>query len=125
MHKKLPLELFKIHSDVGDFDGVNVKYTLGFYTPELPIGNFYSHGGNNYGFNAFFVMDVDKDWGFVLFTNSEYGEQLGGELFLHMLTGPLDAKFYSVIALIAILLLAGLVFFIRFIIGQIRSRQRV
>lgn len=118
-------ELFKIHSDVGDFDGVNVKYSLGFYTPELPLGNFYSHGGNNYGFNAFFVMDIDKDWGFVLFTNSEYGEQLGGELFLHMLTGPLDAKFYSVIALIAILLLAGLVFFIRFIIGQFRSRQRV
>jgi len=69
-------------------------------------------------------MDIDKDWGFVLFTNSEYGEQLGGDLFLHMLTGPIDAKFYTTIALILILLITGLVFFVRFIVRKISNRQK-
>lgn len=116
-------ELYKNHSDVGDFDGIEVKYTLGFFKPILPIGNFYSHGGNNYGFNAFFVMDVEKDWGIVLFTNSEYGEKLGADLFLHMLAGPIDGKIYAILALFAILLLTGLVFFVRFIVQKISSRQ--
>ncbi|MEL6254267.1 MAG: hypothetical protein AAFR87_19825 [Bacteroidota bacterium] len=68
-------------------------------------------------------MDVGKDWGFVLFTNSEYGERLGGDLFLHMLAGPIDAKIYTILTLLAILLITGLVLLVRFIIRKISKRQ--
>ena len=40
----------------------------------------YFHGGSNDGFTCWYLMDIDKNWGYVLFTNSKYGEKLGNEL---------------------------------------------
>ena len=75
-------ELFTVHSYVDQFNGINVDYTLGFFKPQIPFTNIYMHGGNNYGFTSYFTIDPKKKWGFVLFTNSEYGEEFGGELSL-------------------------------------------
>ncbi len=74
-------ELFKRHSTVPN-DGPDVYYTLGFMTPELPDieTDIYMHYGNNEGFTCMYLLDVEKDWGFVVFTNSEYGQMLGNEI---------------------------------------------
>lgn len=74
-------ELFKRHSSVPN-NGPDVYYTLGFMTPELPDieTNIYMHYGNNEGFTCMYLLDAEKDWGFVVFTNSEYGQMLGNEI---------------------------------------------
>ena len=114
-------ELFKVHSYVDAFNGIDVDYTLGFFNPRLPFTNLYMHGGNNYGFTSYFSIDPDKGWGFVLFTNSEYGEQLGGELTLTMLTGPDHTRLFLLLGSILLLLLLGLFFIIRFVIRRFRK----
>jgi hypothetical protein len=48
---------------------------------DSPYANLYFHGGNNEGFTCLFVFDTEKDWGYVIFTNSEFGSRLGGQLF--------------------------------------------
>ena len=74
-------EILKPHSEVSTTpDGLEVYYSLGFMTAGEPYQNPFFHGGNNDGFTCWYVMDIEEDWGFVLFTNSEYGEQLGNEL---------------------------------------------
>lgn len=73
--------LFKHHSEVStSTSGINVYYSLGFLTADKPYNNTYFHGGNNEGFTCWYMMDIEMDWGYVLFTNSEYGEKLGNEL---------------------------------------------
>lgn len=74
-------ELFKRHSSVPN-DGPDAYYTLGFMTPDIPEidANIYMHGGNNEGFTCMYLLDIEKDWGFVVFTNSEFGQELGNEL---------------------------------------------
>ncbi|MGS2764109.1 serine hydrolase domain-containing protein [Sinomicrobium sp. M5D2P9] len=72
-------ELFKHHS-LTSTSGINVYYTLGFVTADEPYNNTYFHSGNNDGFTCWYLMDVDKKWGYVLFTNSTYGEKLGNAL---------------------------------------------
>ncbi len=74
-------ELFKHHSTISTSStGLNVYYSLGFITADDPYNNTFFHGGNNAGFTCWYLMDVEKDWGYVLFTNSEYGEKLGNEV---------------------------------------------
>lgn len=102
-------ELFNPHSLVEETPFYNIYYTLGFSTPEIPLTNIYLHGGNNIGFTSWFVLDPSKEWGYVLFTNSEYGEQLGEELLFYLLIGPNKTKFYS-----------GLVFVLLFLIVSTR-----
>ncbi|MEM7324652.1 MAG: hypothetical protein AAF531_16295, partial [Actinomycetota bacterium] len=80
-------ELFTPHATPPP-DGLDVSYTLGFYRPEIPLTNLYGHGGNNDGFTSFFLLDADDGWGYVLFTNSEYGQEFGEELLLHLFAGP-------------------------------------
>lgn len=74
-------ELFKRHSQVPN-DGPDVYYTLGFLTLDIPEmeTDIYLHSGNNEGFTCMYVLDVEKDWGFSVFTNSEFGQTLGNEL---------------------------------------------
>jgi CubicO group peptidase (beta-lactamase class C family) len=72
-------ELFKHHTEVPDAD-IKLYYTLGFNNVEEPYNYVFFHGGNNDGFTCFYLLDTEKDWGYVLFTNSEYGQQLGNEL---------------------------------------------
>lgn len=74
-------QLFKHHSKISTSStGIGVYYTLGFITADSVYSNTYFHGGNNEGFTCFYLMDTEKDWGYVLFTNSEYGEKLGNEV---------------------------------------------
>nr|WKN35700.1 serine hydrolase [Tunicatimonas sp. TK19036] len=81
-------ELFKRHSKVTTTpDGLELYYTLGFMTPGEPYQNAFMHGGNNDGFTCWYIMDTENNWGFVLFTNSEYGEQLGNELLVYLEEG--------------------------------------
>jgi hypothetical protein len=74
-------QLFEHHSKISTSStGIGVYYTLGFVTADSVYSNTYFHGGNNEGFTCFYLMDTEKDWGYVLFTNSEYGEKLGNEV---------------------------------------------
>ena len=73
-------ELLKVHSTVKE----GQYYTLGFMTLDEPYQNLYLHGGDNEGFTCGFVLDTEKDWGFVLFTNSEMGQNLTNELFEYL-----------------------------------------
>ena len=111
-------ELYRPHSFVDEFNGIKVDYTLGFFKPQLPLTNLYMHGGNNFGFTSSFALDPDKKWGFVLFTNSEYGEDLGNELTLYMLTGPDMNKVYLVLGLIVISVILIFILLIRWLLRQ-------
>lgn len=74
-------ELFKHHSKISTSStGISVYYTLGFLTADNDYSNTYFHSGSNAGFTSFYLMDTKKDWGYVLFTNSEHGEKLGNEV---------------------------------------------
>jgi len=74
-------EIFKHHSKISTSStGINVYYTLGFITADAPYKTTYFHGGSNDGFTCWYLMDVAKKWGYILFTNSENGEKLGNEL---------------------------------------------
>ncbi len=81
MTKESYAELFKRHSTVPN-EGPEIYYTLGFMTPVIPEidTNIYMHYGNNEGFTCMYIVDIEKDWGFVVFTNSEFGQDLGNEL---------------------------------------------
>lgn len=116
-------ELLKPHSSV-PFDGIDVSYTLGFLTPHFLFTDIYLHSGNNEGFTSWYALDTKKDWGFVLFTNSDNGEQLGQELFFYLMTGPDLTKLYLILGVIALAVLLILLLSIRFIIRKIKRKRK-
>ena len=116
-------ELYTVHSFVDEFNGIKVDYTLGFFKPQIPLTNIYAHGGNNIGFTCSFAIDPEKGWGYVLFTNSEYGEQLGNELLLHSMTGPKRTNLYVFLGFLVIGVLTVLFLLIRFIIRKIKKKK--
>lgn len=74
-------DLLKHHSKIStSSSGTSVFYALGFLTANNEYSNTYFHSGNNAGFTCSYLMDIEKNWGYVLFTNSEYGEKLGNEV---------------------------------------------
>ena len=75
-------ELFKHHSKIPipSTEKNIYYYTLGFVTANKDYKNIYFHSGNNEGFTCWYLIDIEEKWGYVLFTNSEYGEQLGKEV---------------------------------------------
>jgi CubicO group peptidase (beta-lactamase class C family) len=74
-------QLLKHHSTISTSStGMKVYYNLGFITADKPYNSTYFHGGSNDGFTCYYLMDITKKWGYVLFTNSEYGEKLGNEV---------------------------------------------
>ena len=116
-------ELLKPHATVPS-EVFDISYCLGFFRPHFPIidPNIYFHTGNNDGFTCWYALDIKKDWGFVLFTNSQFGEALGEELFFHLLLGPYSRIIGIVILLIIII---GLGFLIRWAIRKVKNKQRV
>jgi CubicO group peptidase (beta-lactamase class C family) len=72
-------ELFKHHSEIPNAD-IKAFYTLGFNTVDKPYENIFFHSGNNDGFSCWYLLDKEDDWGFVFFTNSEFGGKLGNDL---------------------------------------------
>lgn len=81
-------QLFKHHSEVPN-NGIEVFYCLGFFALGKPLNNIYLHPGNNYGFTSYYALDIASGWGYVVFTNSQNGGGLGGDLF-----GYLDREKY-------------------------------
>ena len=74
-------ELLKHHSKISTSStGISVYYALGFLTADKVYSNTFFHSGNNAGFTCSYLMDTEKKWGYVLFTNSENGERLGNEV---------------------------------------------
>ena len=74
-------ELFKHHSKTTTTSsGMNIYYTLGFLNPDGKYSTTFIHDGNNEGFTSWFLLDIEKDWGYVLFTNSDNGGVLGNDL---------------------------------------------
>jgi len=116
-------ELLKSHAKVpsGIFD---ITYCLGFFRPHFPMidPDIYFHTGNNDGFTCWYALDIEKDWGFVLFTNSPFGEALGEELFFHLLLGPYT-RAVGIVTVLAILIALG--FLMRWVIHKVKNRQRV
>lgn len=87
MNKKLLREesyqqLFKSHSDVPSQGPLKLSYGLGFFIASVPDTDLhtYGHSGRNDGFTCLFTINTEKDWGLVIFTNSENGAKLNDEL---------------------------------------------
>lgn len=115
-------ELFKPHSDVSS--GVlDVDYSLGFLVPRFPFAeDIYLHAGHNSGFTCWFALDVEEDNGFVIFTNSDSGEQLGEDLLYFMMTGLTTPQLLVVGIALAVIFLFGVGFLIWFAIRKWRRR---
>lgn len=114
-------ELLQPHSKIPE-EEIPLSYTLGFVKPEIPFTNIYMHGGNNIGFTSYFVLDTKKKWGFVLFTNSEYGEQLGLELFYYTLAGPSKTKIYIILIFGLLVVLSIFTYLIKKILKFVRRK---
>lgn len=116
-------ELLKPHSTISS-GIIDVFYCLGFVTPAVPFieTDIYMHSGNNEGFTCWYALDTKKDWGFVLFTNSEYGEQLGNDLFDFLSIGPHLTWIYFIGGAIVICVLIGVGILIRFIIRIVKRK---
>lgn len=86
LSKNSYMELFKHHSALSKPTAeTQLYYTLGFTTANDDFSTSYFHGGTNDGFTCFYFMNVDEKWGYVVFTNSEYGETLGYRLLDYLL----------------------------------------
>ncbi len=116
-------ELFNPHSLVEETPFYNIYYTLGFSTPEIPLTNIYLHGGNNIGFTSWFVLDPSKEWGYVLFTNSEYGEQLGEELLFYLLIGPNKTTFYSGLVFVLLFLIVSTRYVLILLLRRVKKKK--
>ena len=114
-------EMLKPHSKV-PFEGVDVSYTLGYLTPHFPFTNIYLHSGNNEGFTSWYVLDIKKDWGFVMFTNSDNGAQLGQELFFYLITGPDLTKLYIILGILVLGLLVLIFLGAKYVIRKLKRR---
>ncbi|MEO0584514.1 MAG: serine hydrolase domain-containing protein, partial [Bacteroidota bacterium] len=116
-------EMWKVHTFVEEINDISIDYTLGFFKPRLPFTDVYLHGGNNYGFTCLFAMDPEKDWGYALFTNSEYGEQLGTELLLYSMVGPNESKALVIVGMGLLVFLSLLFLLIRSAIRRGKKRR--
>lgn len=86
-----------------------VDYGLGFVKLNLSFTDLYFHSGNNIGFTSSFVFDKEKKWGYVLFSNSEYGEELGLELLLFLIAGERNGNLVGGIAILIVGFIAGII----------------
>lgn len=74
-------EILKPHSTITTLpSGIKLYYSLGFMTAGGSYQNSFFHGGSNDGFTSWYMMDIEKKFGYVLFTNSMFGEKLGSNL---------------------------------------------
>jgi CubicO group peptidase (beta-lactamase class C family) len=119
-------ELFKPHSLVEEQSNsyYNVNYTLGFFRPDIPFTNLYIHGGNNYGFTSWFAFDKNKEWGYVLFTNSDFGGVLGNDLLFYLLAGPNKTMLYLIVGIVFIMAITLIIILTRIIVFNIRKKHQ-
>jgi hypothetical protein len=60
---------------------------LGFAISPTKYGTNYSHGGNNWGYTGSFVLNREKKFGFVFFTNTDQVNQLKQNLLSFLVNG--------------------------------------
>lgn len=89
---------------------ISAFYALGFVRVELANFEIYMHSGNNEGFTSYYVMDLKSKWGFVMFTNSEYGEELGLTYLLYLFAGPKIKFVFVLFGLLTTTILVGVVY---------------
>ncbi|MHA7131359.1 serine hydrolase domain-containing protein [Algoriphagus namhaensis] len=89
---------------------VEAFYTLGFVNLAVPGFDIFMHTGNNEGFTSYFLLDKKEKWGYVLFTNSEYGEDLGLILLLYLFAGPKIKIAFALMGILSLGILVGLVY---------------
>lgn len=116
-------ELLKPHSSVPS-DQVDLLYTLGFFNIDIPFTDIYSHSGDNIGFDSWFTLDVEQDWGYVMFMNSDNGRAMGEGLFFYLLTGPNENQLLVTVGVLVLTLLYLVVLGIRYLFS-IRQRRTV
>jgi len=77
-------EFMKIHTEVPkeDWDNQNIREGagLGIFIRESNYGNTFGHGGSNGDFKCLFEVYPDLNMGYVVFTNSDTGDVLAGDL---------------------------------------------
>lgn len=117
-------EMLKHYSFIEENGIYQLYYTLGFVQPDLPFTDLYTHGGNNIGFTSWFALDKEKKWGYVLFTNSEFGEQLGTELLFYLLAGPNKTIPILIISALGLFLLLSAFFLLRWTIRKISATKQ-
>ena len=61
-----------------------IAWTLGFAKYQRAGQIVYGHEGNNDGFNALFLIDLDKKWGFVQFNNANEVYDFGFDVFNYL-----------------------------------------
>ncbi|GAB5554744.1 MAG: serine hydrolase domain-containing protein [Saprospiraceae bacterium] len=78
-------ELYSPQSKLSEpSDELQAFYSFGLVSGNQGLQNTYFHSGSNDGFTCFYLLNTQKDWGFVVFTNSEYGDQLGEKIFAYL-----------------------------------------
>lgn len=74
---------------------------------------------------SWFAFDRDKKWGYVLFTNSEYGDELGEELLFYLFTGPDRTKLYWIIGVVLLIIISGFGYIVIRIIRNDKKRKTI
>ena len=80
----------------------------------------YYHPGNNDGFTCWYGLDTEKDWGFVLLTNSPFGEILGEDLFFYLFLGP---YFPLIVISSIVVILIGIGYLVWRIIRRLKNKR--
>ncbi|MDN5213315.1 serine hydrolase [Fulvivirgaceae bacterium BMA12] len=73
IHTEIPAEYWKEKNNREGFG-------LGIFIRESDYGNTFSHGGNNGDFKCLFEVYQDLKMGYVIFTNSDMGDVLAGDM---------------------------------------------
>ena len=116
-------ELYRPHSEI--VSGLlQEDYTLGFTRLSvLGLSELYTHSGNNDGFSSYFAFDKEKEWGFVVFTNSSrLGDQFAQNLTYRLL---LSGSVPKLAAIVLCTLFAALLLITNLILVFFKSRRRV
>ncbi len=90
LNEKSVDELLKQQINVPDDDNLAKSgvsgYALGFGIKPSKYGDFYVHGGNNWGYTSGFVINLKSKYGFVFFTNSNQINDLAPDLEAFLMT---------------------------------------
>ncbi len=88
-------QMFNIETEIPKDKGENRPgweeyFGLSIHMEKTPFGNTFGHGGNNGDFKCLARMYQDLNMGFVVFTNSDKGDQLYNALIEFLITGKIN-----------------------------------
>ncbi|WP_422106157.1 serine hydrolase [Winogradskyella sp.] len=88
-------DVFKIHTIVDEDDsreGWESYFGLGISMEKTPFGPSFGHGGNNGDFRCQFKIFTELNSGFIIFTNSDHGDDLVNALEAYLITGKQETS---------------------------------